>query len=117
MLQSLHEVSEILRSGSLIPGGVRSGRLRNGSLEQAILDDDLAPMRDRYAADDALETQAEAVTADEAHWLVNRIGRDGRYDANEHALIDFLRANARSIDPGLSQMLARLGGRPTASVA
>jgi hypothetical protein len=75
--------------------------------------DDLAPFRDRYAADDAREAEAEVVTADEAHWLVDRIGRDGRFDANEHALINFLRANARGIDPAL---MAQLEGRQAASV-
>jgi hypothetical protein len=94
---------------------VTPGAMGRNSLGEAILMDDIKPLRDRYAADDALETQAEAVTADEAHWLVDRIGRDGRYDANEHALIDFLRANARSIDPELSKMVGQLGGRLSAS--
>jgi hypothetical protein len=66
------------------------------------------PIRERYAADDAREAQAEAVTADEAHWLADRIGRDGRLDANEQALLAFLRANARQVDPSLEPMLSRL---------
>jgi hypothetical protein len=107
MMQAFHEIAQ----------GSRGGYLTDASLGQAILQDDLAPMRDRYAADEARETEAEAVTAEEAHWLVDRLGRDGRYDANEHALIDFLRANARSIDPALSEMVAQLEGRQSASVA
>jgi hypothetical protein len=107
MMQAMHEIAQ----------GSRSGHLGRDALGEAILQDDIAPIRDRYAADEARETEAEAVTADEAHWLVDRLGRDGRYDANEHALIDFLRANARSIDPSLSEMLTRLEGRQSASAA
>jgi hypothetical protein len=99
MLTALHEVAE----------GFSSGNGRNGG---AIYQDGLAPERERYAEDDAREANAEIVTADEAHWLVDRIGRDGRFDANEHALIDFLRANARAIDPAL---MAQLEGRQAAS--
>jgi hypothetical protein len=95
MLTALHEVAEVFSSGNGRNGG-------------AIYQDGLVSERDRYAADDAREANAEVVTADEAHWLVDRIGRDGRFDANEHALIDFLRANARAIDPAL---MAQLEGR------
>jgi hypothetical protein len=98
MVAALHEVAEGLRSGYW---------------DWAIHKHDLSPLQDRYEADEARETEAEAVTADEAHWLVDRIGRDGRFDANEHALIDFLRANARAIDPAL---MAELQGRRAASV-
>lgn len=76
---------------------------------------DMDPLRDRYAADEAREAAAEAVTADEAHWLADRIGRDGRFDANEQALIAYLRANARAIDPSLSGLLAQLEGKQAAA--
>lgn len=68
---------------------------------------DLDLLRDRFAADEAVRAAAERVTAEEAHWLADRIGRDGRLDANEKALVAFLRANARQIDPALSDLLAR----------
>ena len=48
--------------------------------------------------------------------LVDRIARDGRFDANEHALIDYLRANARAIDPALPDLVAQLETRKAASV-
>ncbi|HEY2658464.1 MAG TPA: hypothetical protein VGI79_02000 [Caulobacteraceae bacterium] len=65
-------------------------------------------LRDRYAADDALELAAQEVTAEEGHWLLDRIGRDGRFDANEQALVRFLIANATKIDTSLNSMIARL---------
>jgi hypothetical protein len=61
---------------------------------------------------DALEARAEVVTFDEAHWLLDRIGRNGAFDANEQALIAFIRANAREIDPTLQDLLSALDARP-----
>lgn len=66
---------------------------------------------------DALETRAEGVTADEAHWLLDRIGRNGEFDANERALIAFIRANARDIDPMLQDLLSALDTHPAAGDA
>ncbi len=63
---------------------------------------------------DALEARAEIVTFDEAHWLLDRIGRNGEFDANERALIAFIRANAREIDPTLQDLLSALDARPAA---
>jgi hypothetical protein len=68
------------------------------------------------AADAALEANAERITADEAHWLNQRIGRNGRVDANEQALLAFLRANAREIDPALDEIGAGLAVQPAAPV-
>jgi hypothetical protein len=68
---------------------------------------DMDALRERYAADEACEAQAEAVTADEAHWLADRINRDGRLDPSEQALLAFLRANARKVDPSLEPLLSR----------
>jgi len=63
-------------------------------------------------ADAALEAQAEQVTSSEAHWLADRIGRDGVFDVNERALVSFLQANAASIDPALQPLIAALGDHP-----
>jgi hypothetical protein len=73
----------------------------------------------RYAADAALEAQAQKVTFEEARWLLDRIGRDGHVDANEQALIRFLADNASGIDPSLHPLIEHLRSRPvrTASPA
>jgi hypothetical protein len=49
----------------------------------------------------------EAVTAAEAAWLAERIGRDGKLTPNERALLTFLKAESPSIDPALRQLLER----------
>jgi hypothetical protein len=67
---------------------------------------DLEPVE---AGDEAMEARAQAVTADEAHWLVALLRRDGRLDANEKALVEFLRANAASVDPSLQALVQEFG--------
>jgi hypothetical protein len=47
------------------------------------------------------------VSEEEARWLADRIGRDGRLHANEKALIAFLREESPSIHPVLGELLAR----------
>jgi hypothetical protein len=64
------------------------------------------------ASDEALEADAEAVTADEARWLAARIGRNGTLDANERALIAFIDANARTVDPTLQALVTRMEAQP-----
>ncbi|MGC1300752.1 MAG: hypothetical protein WA840_00125, partial [Caulobacteraceae bacterium] len=71
----------------------------------------------RYDADAALESEAQKVTAEEAHWLLDHIGRDGRFDAREQALVGFLVANATSIDPSLQPLIARLKATPVPATA
>ncbi|HEX4199844.1 MAG TPA: hypothetical protein VHZ26_20600 [Caulobacteraceae bacterium] len=60
------------------------------------------------AADEALEADAGQLTAEEAQWLAGRIGRDGRLDANERALVAFIRDNARTVDPSLQSLIDQL---------
>lgn len=67
----------------------------------------------RNLADAALEAAAETVTAEEAAWLIERIDRDGVFDAAERALVAFLVANARSFDPAFRPLAARLAGVAT----
>jgi hypothetical protein len=69
---------------------------------------------DHYRADEALEAEAAKVTADEGHWLVGRMGRDGVFDANEKALVAFLAENASQLDPDLRDAVERLSGRAAA---
>ncbi|HZP20992.1 MAG TPA: hypothetical protein VFB16_12390 [Bauldia sp.] len=48
-----------------------------------------------------------AVTAGEAEWLASRLGRDGRMQENEKALLRFIRDEAPSIHPSLQALIAR----------
>jgi hypothetical protein len=61
-----------------------------------------------YAAEVAVQADAERLTDDEVHWLVERMRRGGRPDENERALVDFIRANARASDPQVTALLAAL---------
>jgi hypothetical protein len=89
-------------------GGALKGDLAEGLRETAHLDFQDHDLERAYAADDAMEARAEAVTRDEAHWLADRIARNGRYDANEHALVAFIRENASALDPSLDAALRKL---------
>ncbi|RZJ31589.1 MAG: hypothetical protein EON85_03085 [Brevundimonas sp.] len=55
----------------------------------------------------AMDTAAP-VNAEEARWLIDRIGRDGQFDDNERALIGFLRDLAPQTDPALQPLIDRL---------
>jgi hypothetical protein len=60
----------------------------------------------------------EAVTAAEATWLAERIGRDGKMSPNERALLSFLRAESPSIDPALRVLVGdNTAIRPAGAVA
>lgn len=54
-----------------------------------------------------LESHKEAVRISdtEAQWLVNAIQKDGMIDANERALLDFIRKECPEIDEGLRPLL------------
>jgi hypothetical protein len=49
----------------------------------------------------------EAVTAAEATWLAERIGRGGKLTPNVRALLAFLKAESPAIDPALQPLLER----------
>lgn len=51
---------------------------------------------------------SEAVTEDEASWLVNRIGRDGVLHANEKALLRFIREESPNIHPALQPLMDKV---------
>jgi len=51
---------------------------------------------------------AAPVNAEEARWLVDRIGRDGDFDANERALIGFLKDLAPHTDEALQPLIEQL---------
>ena len=50
----------------------------------------------------------EAVTAAEASWLAERIGRDGKMSPNERALLAFLKTESPSIDPALQALVEKV---------
>jgi hypothetical protein len=49
----------------------------------------------------------EAVTASEATWLAQRIGRDGKMTPNEQALLMFLKADSPTLHPALQELVER----------
>lgn len=51
---------------------------------------------------------SEEITAAEASWLAERIGRDGSLTPNERALVEYLRAESWKVAPELTAVLSRL---------
>lgn len=49
----------------------------------------------------------EAVSAADAAWLAERIGRDGNLTANERALLGFLKAEGPVLDPALQELVRK----------
>lgn len=89
--------------GAFLGGMLAS--LGGGALRELGEDDDL--MEARLAAQERQMRAAEAVTAAEAGWLLDRIGRDGRFDANEIALVRFLAAQSPDLHPSLKPLVER----------
>jgi hypothetical protein len=60
-------------------------------------------------ADDAAEMAlAEAVDEEEAKWVAERIGRDGKLHENERSLLKFLKAESPKIHPALEPLLEKV---------
>ena len=89
-------------------GGFMSGVLSGGlrGFMQAVRSDNsieaLARARNARAAAEA--DSAVVIDAEEAQWLIDRIGRDGRMHENERALLRFIAAEA----PEIAEQLAPL---------
>ena len=66
---------------------------------------------DRVDAMVQIQSQAEVVTDEEANWLFDRLGRNGRYDENEKALITFIQHNASRLSPAFTSKLDQLATR------
>ena len=49
--------------------------------------------------------QTEKITSDEANWLVRALHSDGKIDANERALLEFIRVECPAIDETLKPIL------------
>lgn len=63
------------------------------------------------ARNDAFERRnqiAEKIDAQEAAWLIDRIGRDGKFHENELALIAFLKAESHQLHPSLKPLLDKV---------
>lgn len=54
---------------------------------------------------DADIRQSETVTRGEAHWLADRLNRNGRIGANERKLLQFIARESPSIDPALRPLV------------
>ncbi|MEM5501430.1 hypothetical protein WNY59_07490 [Ahrensia kielensis] len=103
---------EWLADDSVNVGGFFSKMFANG----------LNGMRDALAAPNSLEAVyrarnetferdnriAERIDAEEAAWLINRIGRDGKFHENELALIAFLKAESHHLHPSLKPLLDKV---------
>ncbi len=61
-----------------------------------------------YAAKQAVRDNAEALSDDEAHWLLERIRRNGLRDKNERAVVDYVRDNAVSSGAQVNALIAGL---------
>lgn len=61
----------------------------------------------RYADDAIAAAIAEQVTAQEADWLADRIGRNGRLDDIERALLCYMRELDAELPPKLSALVAK----------
>ena len=62
---------------------------------------------ERSAKRDSEIAMSEVVTGDEASWLVDRIGRDGRVSASEKALLMFIKQESPDIHDSLEPLLAK----------
>ncbi len=69
------------------------------------------PVGDDVNADEAARKEAEAVSAEEANWLVARIRRDGVFDDGESKVIAFIKQESPDIHPVLKPLLDELAAR------
>ena len=54
-------------------------------------------------------SEAERISEVEAHWLVEKIGKDGILHENEKALIEFLKKESPQLHPALKPLLDKVG--------
>ncbi|MTI06059.1 hypothetical protein E1180_11095 [Roseibium denhamense] len=92
------------------PGGFQGGiagffkSMFGGGPDEAVSSD---PFADRGAAMSAEIAANEVVTAVEAGWLIDRIGRDGLLHENEKALLRFIQQESPDIHPALRPLMDR----------
>lgn len=69
------------------------------------INDDAMESHRSYVLDAPSTLNAERVTATEATWLVERLNRDGTINANERALLDFLRDESPEVHDSLRPLI------------
>lgn len=88
--------------GDIMKGGLFGGAMRSGS----------DTMDDAWAERNAqVESEAQVtnkIDAEESHWLVERIGRDGVLHDNEKALISYLKQESPSLHSSLQPLLDKV---------
>jgi hypothetical protein len=91
-----------------------AGRMRPDRLDQGFLETMSDAFREpsherdwaaQNAEDDADLAAAERVTADEANWVLARIGADGSFDPAEKALIAFLKQESPQLDEAIDPLV------------
>lgn len=70
---------------------------------------DARAQQEKERAQLATAMSRESITAQEAQWLLANVGASGPLEANETALLAFIRKNAPQIDPSLEPLLERAG--------
>ena len=95
------------------PGGLRAFARKafSGGIEAVREAWDYDPEAEAEARLDeqmALIAEAEQITDDEACWLAERIGRDGRLHENEKRLLAFIKAESPIISPILRPLLNKV---------
>ena len=88
--------------GNIMSGGLFGGAAESGS---NMMDKAWAERNERVEAGDA---SANPVDANEASWLVERIGRDGVLHENEKALLEYLKKESKSLHPSLQPLLDKV---------
>lgn len=85
--------------GRMVAGGIAGIRQAYGPKKTAAA---------RKNEDDAIAAAiAEEVTAAEADWLAGRIGKNGRFDEIERALLSFMRDLGADLPPKLAALVAK----------
>lgn len=108
-LSERHSIGQLLSSVA--------GALSRGDIPVREVFEEFDPMGAKAARKEAdaearatkLRLQREAIDADEAKWLAERILRDGAVDENERALLTYLKKEAPKIDPALQDVMKRAG--------
>lgn len=88
----------------MLSGGVSA--MLKAAVDDHSVESHFRALNARRAAESA---EASAINAGEVEWLARRIGRSGRLNRNERALVSFLSANASSIHPDLEPILRMAG--------
>ncbi len=110
--EALHAERWLKERDELTPSGIISGIVNAG------LDGVFKAYKEQSREERAiarLESQRleivtnERITDNEADWLAQRLGRDGKLTESEQALVLYLQKNAGKLHPALQEVVERLG--------